>query len=49
MPADRNEQPVREFASFTEDLQALADWLAACGINTVAMESTGVHWIPLFE
>ena len=49
MPADRDEQPVREFASFTEDLHALADWLAACGINTVAMESTGVYWIPLFE
>ena len=49
VPADRDEQPVREFASFTEDLHALADWLAACGINTVAMESTGVYWIPLFE
>ena len=49
VPADRDEQPVREFTSFTEDLHALADWLAACGINTVAMESTGVYWIPLFE
>ncbi len=49
VPADRDEQPVREFASFTEDLHALADWLAACGINTVAMESTGVYWIPLFN
>ena len=49
MPADRDDQPVREFASFTEDLHAIADWLTACGIDTVAMESTGVYWIPLFE
>jgi transposase len=47
--ADRDDQPVREFPSFTEDLLALADWLAACGVDTVAMESTGVYWIPLFE
>jgi transposase len=46
---DRDDQPVREFASFTADLNALADWLAACGVDTVAMESTGVYWIPLFE
>jgi len=49
VPADRDDQPVREFASFTEDLHALADWLSICGIDTVAMESTGVYWIPLFE
>jgi transposase len=49
VPADRDDQPVREFASFTEDLNTLADWLSACGIDTVAMESTGVYWIPLFE
>ena len=41
-------QPVREFASFTADLYRLADWLAECGVETVAMESTGVYWIPLF-
>ncbi len=49
VPADRDEQPVREFRSFTEDLEKLGDWLKACGIDTVAMESTGVYWIPLFE
>lgn len=49
VPPDRDDQPVREFASFTADLNALADWLAACGVDTVAMESTGVYWIPLFE
>ncbi len=46
---DRDDEPVREFKSFTVDLIALADWLAACGVDTVAMESTGVYWIPLFE
>jgi transposase len=40
---------VREFKSFTSDLIALADWLDECGIETVAMESTGVYWIPLYE
>lgn len=49
VPVDRDELSVREFPSFTEDLYALADWLTACGVDTVAMESTGVYWIPLFE
>jgi transposase len=49
VPPDRDDQPVREFASFTADLHRLADWLSACGVDTVAMESTGVYWIPLFE
>jgi transposase len=49
VPADRDEQPVREFPTFTADLERLADWLKQCGIRTVAMESTGVYWIPLFE
>lgn len=49
VPADRDEQPVREFPSFTEDLEAMADWFKRCGVDTVAMESTGVYWIPLFE
>lgn len=40
---------VREFKSFTSDLVALADWLEECDIETVAMESTGVYWIPLYE
>lgn len=46
---DPDGQDVREFGAFTADLYALADWLAQCGIDTVAMESTGVYWIPLFE
>ena len=49
VPPDRDDEPVREFSSFTEDLHALADWLKACKVDTVAMESTGVYWIPLFE
>ncbi|KQV96721.1 IS110 family transposase [Pelomonas sp. Root1237] len=49
VPPDRDDQPVREFKSFTAELARLADWLDACGVDTVAMESTGVYWIPLFE
>jgi transposase len=49
VPSDRDDEPVREFKSFTEDLEHLADWLVSCGIDTVAMESTGVYWITLFE
>jgi transposase len=49
VPPDRDDYPVREFPSFTADLHALADWLRSCGVDTVAMESTGVYWIPLFE
>ena len=49
VPPDRDDEPVREFPSFTVDLNAIADWLAACKVDTVAMESTGVYWIPLFE
>lgn len=49
VPPDRDDYPVREFPSFTADLHALADWLRNCGVDTVAMESTGVYWIPLFE
>ena len=47
--ADRDPEPVRTFSSFTHELHRLADWLAAVGISTVAMESTGVYWIPVFE
>lgn len=46
---DRDPRPVREFQTFTQDLYALADWLQARGVRTVAMESTGVFWIPLFQ
>ncbi len=48
VPTNRAEPPAREFAAFTADLYRLAEWLAACGVETVVMESTGVYWIPLF-
>lgn len=47
--ADRTPEPVRSFGTFTTDLHRLADWLAECGVETVAMESTSVYWIPLYE
>jgi transposase len=49
VPPERDAQPVRSFSSFTEDLHAIADWLDACGVKSVAMESTGVYWIALFQ
>ena len=49
VPPDRDEQATRRFSSFTCDLYALAEWLECCRIRTVAMESTGVYWIPLFQ
>lgn len=49
VPEDRAPQSVRVFPTFTADLYALADWLQQCGITTVAMESTGVYWIPIFQ
>ena len=44
VPADRDEQPVREFGSWTAGLQEMASWLKQCGIRTVAMQSTGVYF-----
>jgi transposase len=48
-PAADGPPPVRQFGTTTPELQALADWLEALGVESVAMESTGVYWIPLFE
>jgi len=49
VPEGSDEVSVHAFGTFTADLVALADWLAQCGVTTVAMESTGVYWIPVFE
>jgi hypothetical protein len=49
VPPDRDPQPVRSFPTFTADLRAMAAWLVRCRITTVAMESTGVYWIPPHE
>ena len=46
---DRDSQPVRRFECFTADLHRLADWLQSCGVKTVALQSTGVYWIPLYD
>jgi hypothetical protein len=46
---DRASEPVGEYRTVTRELYRLADWLAQCGIKTVAMESTGVYWIPVYE
>jgi len=46
---DRTGQSIRSFGTFTSDLERLADWLKECGVRTVAMESTGVYWIPVYE
>lgn len=49
VPEGRDEQLVRVFETFTPDLRALADWLKQCQVTTVAMEATGVYWIPIFQ
>ena len=49
VPPERDAEPVRTFQSFTGDLHRLAEWLVMCGITSVAMESIGIYWIPLFE
>ena len=46
---DRSTPAIRNFPTFTSDLHALADWLSECRVTTVAMESTGVYWIPVFQ
>jgi transposase len=49
VPPHLAEESVREFGPMTGDLNAMADWLLACGVDTVALESTGVYWIPVYE
>jgi transposase len=49
VPADRDPNPVRQFGANTADLHAIVAWLKKCGVKTVALESTGVYWIPLYE
>lgn len=49
VPKDRASESIRRFGCYTADLYALADWLAECRVVTVAMESTGVYWIALFQ
>lgn len=49
VPPDLSAEPVQTFQSFTGDLYRLADWLVEIGVTTVAMESTGIYWIPVFD
>jgi transposase len=49
VPEDRTEQSIRKFGCYTADIEGMAQWLKDCGIKTVAMESTGVYWIPVFQ
>src|SRR5438105_3165030 len=49
VPPELSNEPVQTFQSFTADIERMADWLVSLGITTVAMESTGVYWIPVYE
>jgi transposase len=49
VPPELSDEPVQTFQSFTADIERMADWLISVGITTVAMESTGVYWIPVYE
>jgi transposase len=49
VPADRDQKAVRSYKCFTSDLHEMARWLKSCRIRTIAMESTGVYWIPVFQ
>jgi len=49
VPPSRDSQPVRRFGCTTAELKAMADWLKQCGIRTVAMQSTGVYWIAVYD
>lgn len=45
----KDAEPIRRFESFTADLNRMGNWLKSCGVETVAMESTGVYWIPVCQ
>lgn len=49
VPPELSAEPVQTFQSFTADIERMADWLVSLGVTTVAMESTGVYWIPVYE
>ena len=49
VPPDRDPTPVQSFRTFTADLERLAEWLLACRVTSVAMEATGVYWIPVYD
>ena len=44
-----DKKPVREYLAFTSDLKDMADWLLSLGVKRIAMESTGIYWIPVYQ
>jgi len=49
VPREASDRPVRKFGTFTGDLEAMADWFKECGVTSIAMEATGIYWLPLFQ
>jgi transposase len=49
VPREASDRPVRKFGTFTADLEAMTEWFKACGVTSIAMEATGIYWIPLFQ
>ena len=49
VPEGTNEEPVRCFQTFTVDMEAAADWLVSCGVETIAMEATGIYWFVFHD
>src|ERR1700723_2474840 len=49
VPAGRDTEPGGTFGSFTADLHRMAQWMKACGVETVVMQATGVYWVALFQ
>ena len=49
VPSERDQNPVRRFEAFTQDLNSIVQWLVGCGVRSVAMEATGLYWIPLYQ
>src|SRR3984957_5432618 len=49
VPLGRDAEPVQKFGSFTADLHRMAQWLKACGVDTVVMQATGVYWVALYQ
>ena len=49
VPEGRDNERIKSFGCFTEDINRIASWLKKCGVKSVAMESTGVYWIPVYQ
>ena len=49
VPSTLSNKPLQTFQAFTADIQRMADWFRTIGVETVAIESTGIYWVPVFE